>query len=66
MDQKTPEVFLLFSVTKAAMLETFLKAVIKNDFSLKLLDHIQTIHRDVPVILTLESSHAHYYTVLLK
>lgn len=63
MDQKTPEVFLLFSVTKAVMLETFLKAVIKNGFSLKLLHQVQTVDRDIPVILTLEASHAHYYTL---
>lgn len=59
MDLKTPEIFLLFSGTKSAMHETFLKAVIKYDFSLKILDRVQPSHTDVPVSLTLAGSHAH-------
>lgn len=61
MDLKTPEIILLFRETKAAMHETFLKAVIKYDFSLKLLDLAQPIQRDVPVSLILHVSHAHQY-----
>lgn len=59
MDLKTPQISLLFSGTKAAMHETFLKAVIKYDFSLNLLDGVQPICRDVPVSLPLDGSHAH-------
>lgn len=59
MDLKTPEIILLFRGTKAAMHETFLKAVIKYDFSLKLLDLAQPIQIDVPVSLILHVSHAH-------
>lgn len=57
MDLKTPQISLLFSGTKAAMHETFLKAVIKYDFSLKL-DGVQPIRRDVPVSLPFDGSHA--------
>lgn len=59
MDLKTPEIILLFRGTKAVMHETFLKAMIKYDFSLKLLDLAQPIQIDVPMSLILHLSHAH-------
>lgn len=59
MDLKTPEILLLCSGIKGAMRETFFKAVIKYDFSLKFLDLVQPICRDVPVNLTLDGSHVH-------
>ena len=58
-DLWTPEVFLLFSRSKLAMDKTFLTAKTKYDFSLKLMDRVQPICRDVPVSLTLYGSHAH-------
>lgn len=61
MDLKILEIFLLSSETKAAMHKNFLKAVIKYDFSLKLLDLVQPIHRDVPMSSTSDGSHAHWY-----
>lgn len=58
MDLNTPEIILLFRGTKAVMHETFLKAVIKYNFSLKLLDLAQPFQIDVPVSLILYVSHA--------
>lgn len=59
MDLKTLEIILLFRGTKAAMHETFLKAVIKYDFSLKLLDLARSIQIAAPVSLILHVSHAY-------